>query len=148
MQAPIIGGYLAQNVSWRWNYHITYITGFALAIYCFFFTPETLADELLRKKAAYLRKRTGDQRWKAPKEDVPMKHVYKESITKVIKILVTEPLVQFNTAYLTLVYFCLFGYLEGAWNACSGVISQVNSVKQPIPSSLANIMASTTARSD
>ena len=100
-------------MSWRLNYHITYITGFALAIYCFLFTPETLADEILRKKASYLRHRTGDQRWHAPKEQVALKEVYKQSFTRVLKILVTEPLVQFNTLYLTVVYFCLFGYLEG-----------------------------------
>lgn len=66
------------------------------------FTEETLPDEILRKKAKYLRQRTGDQRWKAPKEKVPLRQVYITVLTKVPKLLATEPLVQFNTAYLSM----------------------------------------------
>lgn len=51
-------------------------------------TPETLGDEILRHKAAALRKRTGDERWHAPKETIPFKELYKTALTKVRLLLV------------------------------------------------------------
>ncbi|CAD6583407.1 MAG: hypothetical protein CYPHOPRED_002357 [Cyphobasidiales sp. Tagirdzhanova-0007] len=104
--APVIGGYLAMN------YHITYISGFALTLYVFLTTPETLGNEILRQKARIFRRRTGDERWRAPQESVPLKQIYTASMTKVFKLLCTEPLVMFSTAYLSIVYTVLFGFLE------------------------------------
>lgn len=46
-------------------------------------TPETLNDEILRRKAAALRKRTGDEQWHAPKDTIPLKELYKTALTKV-----------------------------------------------------------------
>lgn len=74
------------------------------AIYVFLTTRETLPVQILRNKARILRKRTGDQRWRAPEKNVPLKQIYKTSLTKVIKFLFTEPLVTFNTIYLAILY--------------------------------------------
>lgn len=73
---------------------------YAIALYCFCFCYESLPDEILRQKAKYLRQRTGDPRWSAPKEHVPLGKLFKTAFTKVIIMFFTEPLVTFTTIYL------------------------------------------------
>ncbi|KAJ7141168.1 major facilitator superfamily domain-containing protein [Mycena epipterygia] len=63
---PLIGGFINQNLYWRWTYRILIIWTFAELIAIFLFVPESYAPVLLKRKAHRLRKETGDQTYWAP----------------------------------------------------------------------------------
>jgi MFS family permease len=59
---PLIGGFAAQYLGWRWTNWLVLIFGGTAWIMCAMI-KETYAPALLKKKAAKLRKETGDDRW-------------------------------------------------------------------------------------
>ncbi|KAJ7140499.1 MFS general substrate transporter [Mycena crocata] len=63
---PLIGGFINQNLYWRWTYRILIIWTFAELAAMFLFVPESYAPVLLKRKARKLRKTTGDQAYWAP----------------------------------------------------------------------------------
>ncbi|KAJ7782471.1 MFS general substrate transporter [Mycena maculata] len=63
---PLIGGFINQNLYWRWTYRIIIIWTFAELVAIFLFIPESYAPVLLQRKARRLRKDTGDQTYWAP----------------------------------------------------------------------------------
>lgn len=59
---PMIGGFVFQYLGWRWsNWIVLILAGVSVAavLTC----RETYAPEILKRKAARLRKETGDKRW-------------------------------------------------------------------------------------
>lgn len=59
---PIIGGFVYQYLGWRWsNWIVLILAGVAVAavLTC----RETYAPEILKRKAARMRKEMGDERW-------------------------------------------------------------------------------------
>ncbi|KAJ7267696.1 MFS transporter [Mycena haematopus] len=65
---PLFGGFINQNLNWRWTYRILLIwTGIEMMA-IFLFVPETYAPVLLKRKAAKLRRETGDESYWAPLE--------------------------------------------------------------------------------
>ncbi|KAF8206611.1 major facilitator superfamily domain-containing protein [Mycena galopus ATCC 62051] len=63
---PLVGGFINQNMYWRWTYRILLIwTGLEM-VAVFLFVPESYTPILLQRKAARLRKETGDQLYCAP----------------------------------------------------------------------------------
>ncbi|KAI6022963.1 MFS general substrate transporter [Pisolithus microcarpus] len=63
---PLIAGCVLQNIDWRWTYRIDLCWIFGQCILLFIFVPETYAPVLLKKKAARLRKETGNLKYYAP----------------------------------------------------------------------------------
>jgi len=59
---PLIGGFAAQYLGWRWTNWLVLIFGGTAWIMCALI-KETYTPALLKKKAAQLRKETGDDRW-------------------------------------------------------------------------------------
>lgn len=59
---PLIGGFAAEYLGWRWTNWIVMILSGVAWIACSF-VAETYAPAILRKKAAKMRKETGDDRW-------------------------------------------------------------------------------------
>ncbi|KAJ7624151.1 major facilitator superfamily domain-containing protein [Mycena rosella] len=71
---PLLGGFINQNLYWRWTYRILIIwTAFQL-VAIFLFVPESYAPVLLQRKARKLRKDTGDPTYWAPldRHDIPL----------------------------------------------------------------------------
>ncbi|KAI0269964.1 MFS general substrate transporter [Gloeopeniophorella convolvens] len=65
---PLFSGFINQNISWRWTYHVLIIWSFVQTVALMFFVPETYIPVILKWKAQRLRKSTGDQRYWAPLE--------------------------------------------------------------------------------
>ncbi|KAJ7902327.1 MFS general substrate transporter [Mycena leptocephala] len=63
---PLIGGFINQNLDWRWTYRILIIWTGVEMLAIFMFVPESYAPVLLKRKAQKLRKETGDQTYWAP----------------------------------------------------------------------------------
>lgn len=92
---PLIGGFINENVDWRWTFYVLIIWAFTMLVLIVVFVKETYHPVLLKRKAIQKRKETGDERWKAPMEKS------KKSIPKTIatslyvpfQLLVLEPMV-------------------------------------------------------
>ncbi|KAJ7141175.1 major facilitator superfamily domain-containing protein [Mycena epipterygia] len=63
---PLIGGFINQNLYWRWTYRILIIWTFVQLVAIFLFVPESYVPVLLKRKAQRLRQTTGDQSYWAP----------------------------------------------------------------------------------
>lgn len=75
---PVIGGFINQFADWRWSFWVLVIWSGVQWFMIIIFVPETYAPVLLRRKAIQLRKETGDERWKAPIENM------KRSVAKTV----------------------------------------------------------------
>lgn len=92
---PLIGGFINQNVSWRWTFYVLLMwSGFMLAA-IIFFVPETYHPVVLKHKAQKMRKETGEQRWRAPMEktDKSIARTIALSLKRPFQLLVLEPMV-------------------------------------------------------
>ncbi|OJJ47551.1 hypothetical protein ASPZODRAFT_64364 [Penicilliopsis zonata CBS 506.65] len=105
---PIIGGFVTQYLGWRWMDWIGLIlSGIALAFALIM--KETYGPVLLQRKAADMRKTTGDSRWWS-------RYDQKASVVEVLKInlsrpfimAVTEPICIFWNIYIGIVYSILY----------------------------------------
>ncbi|KAJ6538823.1 major facilitator superfamily domain-containing protein [Mycena vulgaris] len=63
---PLLGGFINQNLYWRWTYRILIIWTFVQLVAIFLFVPESYAPVLLQRKARRLREATGDSTYWAP----------------------------------------------------------------------------------
>lgn len=68
---PLIAGFVCQHTSWRWVFYTVIIWSGVLLLLVTVFIPETYEPVLLKRKAARLRKATGDDRYYAPLERDP-----------------------------------------------------------------------------
>jgi multidrug resistance protein len=104
---PIIGGYLAPVMGWRWGFWVmTIITAPALLLVLFL--PETYSYVLLQRKANKLRKATGNMHLssvldtgRTPKE------LFAFSIIRPLKMLLL-PIVFLQSLYVAIVYSYLY----------------------------------------
>ncbi|KAL4256932.1 MFS transporter superfamily protein [Pleurotus pulmonarius] len=65
---PLIGGFVNQNLYWRWTYRIILVWVFFQCLAIFLFVPETYTPVLIKQKAERLREVTGDPKYFAPLE--------------------------------------------------------------------------------
>ncbi|KAI0465632.1 major facilitator superfamily domain-containing protein [Xylaria cf. heliscus] len=104
---PVAGGYLAQNVGWRWLFWLVAILSGVLTV-LYLLIPETYHSVLLARKAARLQKEDGSRTYvaagstrRAPRE------LLLRSIVRPLKMLVKSPIVLILSLQLAVVY----GYL-------------------------------------
>lgn len=60
MLGPVIGGFVTENLGWRWNMWLMIIAGLAMSIICAIFLEESYIPVALIHKARRLRKETGN----------------------------------------------------------------------------------------
>ena len=94
--APIMGGYLTQNVSWRWVFWITSIFDLAVQLACFLLLRETHHPTVLKNKAKALKRATGNPnlhtKWQGP--DHSMKKILMKALVRPFIMLTTQPALQ------------------------------------------------------
>ena len=107
---PVAGGYLIAAAGWRWVYWLLVILGGILTGLSFVFMKETYAPVVLQKKAARLRKETGNQalhsKLDVGREDARAK--LKLAILRPLKLLVLTPLVTLMALYIAITYGILY----------------------------------------
>lgn len=83
---------MTQYLGWRWTAWISLIlSGIALAFSCIM--KETYAPVLLRRKAAWLRKETGDPRWWCRYDHrAAFGEVLKTNLSRPFAMMVLEPI--------------------------------------------------------
>ena len=127
--APIMGGYLTQYTTWRWVFWATSIFDALVQIACFFLLKETFAPAILAKRAAHMRKSTGNTqlhtKWQDPEHS--MKKLIMKSLVRPLIMLGTQPALQamalFRAYQYGLMYLVLATFnrvFEGAYNQSVG----------------------------
>lgn len=113
---PVISAYIGYTgvVSWRWSEWTMLMFDGLIIFSVVALKQETLAPRLLKYKAAYFRKSTGDNRFKSEVEAKghSLAQVLKTSFSRPF-ILALEPIVLAFTIYLTVIYIVLFTFLDG-----------------------------------
>ncbi|GAA6043398.1 hypothetical protein JCM8097_008571 [Rhodosporidiobolus ruineniae] len=113
---PIIVVSAVQRWGWRWSMWIHFFI-ICLALLLLVFTvPETSADSILYHRAARLRSRTGDSRYKARSElksasQSPRDILY-EALAMPFKITLLDPSILFASCYLAYCYGLFFTFFE------------------------------------
>ncbi|CCU74173.1 unnamed protein product [Blumeria hordei] len=105
---PLIGGFVAQYLGWRWIYWLLFIMS-VISWFLLIFVKETYVPVLLQRKAARIRKETGDDRWWCQyDEKLSMTQVLKASIPRPIILAFTEPILWLWNAYMSITYAILY----------------------------------------
>ncbi|EXJ61914.1 hypothetical protein A1O7_02345 [Cladophialophora yegresii CBS 114405] len=111
--APSISGFIAENTSWRWVFAVGTLMAVA-TIPVIAFMPETYAPLLLSRKAARLRRETGDPnivaKTDAQKKD--FRYVITVVMTRPYRMLFQEVIVMCVCAYCALAYGIFYLYFE------------------------------------
>lgn len=107
---PLVGGYLSERAGWRWLYWVQLIlSGF---VYCLitFTVPETYAPAILAKRAAKMRKETGDDKYKSESDiDVrPMGERMWIFLVRPFQLLFGELIVFLISLYMSVLYGLLY----------------------------------------
>ncbi|KAJ6784104.1 hypothetical protein PWT90_08582 [Aphanocladium album] len=104
--APIISGYTADKLNWRWAFWVNLM--FAGATLAFvFFLPETYEPVLLERRAKKLRRQDpANNKVVAPREleETDVRQLLSVVLARPLRMLFTEPIVACCCAYLGLVY--------------------------------------------
>lgn len=107
---PVIGGFLGDSVGWRWICWFLSIAAGAGAIATVLFQEETYPVILLERKAAKLRKTTGNQDLRSAFADVDRRpsHIFARAIVRPLKLLFLSPIVAILSIYVGVVYGFLY----------------------------------------
>ncbi|KAK9470654.1 major facilitator superfamily domain-containing protein [Dipodascopsis tothii] len=107
---PIVGGYIGMNTSWRWIYYVMLILTGAVFALMTLTIPETYTPELLKRRAAKLRKETGDASYKTNLEvnKRPLGEVVRTSLCRPLLLLCREPIVLLFSIYMSILYGLLY----------------------------------------
>ncbi|XHF96636.1 hypothetical protein AWENTII_000259 [Aspergillus wentii] len=107
---PIAGGFIAENVSWRWAFWATSIADGVIQLAGLFFLRETYAPKILQVRAKQLRKETGDQSFQtdAEQQNKTLTQVLRISLVRPFRLLATQPIVQLLALYMAYIYGLMY----------------------------------------
>lgn len=104
---PVIGGFLAEAKGWRWTFWVLAILAGFITIASFVGLRETYPGVVLERKAARLRKETGNLELRSklarPRGTTEFQH-FSRSIVRPIKMLGKSPIVLFLAIYAGIAY--------------------------------------------
>lgn len=112
---PILGGFAAPAMGWRWTVWIVTWLCAAVLVLLFLFLPETSEANILYRRAKRLRKATGDDQWRSQSEIDAAHHTMKDNLIllgRAFTLTFSEPIVFFMDLYMALVYGVLFIWFE------------------------------------
>lgn len=113
--APIWGAYITIDYGWRWLWGITAIVGAAITFAFVLLVPETRHSVLLTKRAAKIRAKTGDDRYRALGElasNRSINEILRTTLYRPIFMLITEPIVNLFALYDGLNYGIIYLAIE------------------------------------
>lgn len=111
---PVIGAALTVTMGWRWTEYVEAIWVFTVFGIALVFMPEMYALVVLKRRAARLRKDTGDDRYWHPheKEKMRLDNIVTKYLSRPIRMLLTEPMITSIAMYASFVYGLLYMTLE------------------------------------
>ncbi|KAH6663798.1 major facilitator superfamily domain-containing protein [Halenospora varia] len=109
MVGPIIGGYVTEAAGWRWMFWTISIAIGVVTIISLAVLRETYPVVLLERKAARLRKETGNPNYRSKlASDLTPKELFKHSIIRPLKMLICYPIVTVMCTYVAILYGILY----------------------------------------
>ncbi|OJJ48990.1 hypothetical protein ASPZODRAFT_23273 [Penicilliopsis zonata CBS 506.65] len=107
---PLVGGFLADNLGWRWLYWMQLILAGVAWVLISFTVPETYAPTLLKRRAAKLRKSENDDKYVTEIEldPRPMGQRLKIFFFRPFQLLFLEPIVLLISLYMSVLYGLLY----------------------------------------
>ncbi|KAL3473986.1 major facilitator superfamily domain-containing protein [Aspergillus californicus] len=112
---PIVGGFLTDSyLGWRWTAWITLIASGSFGLIAWFIVPETYHPVLLQRRAARLRRETGNDALYAflDNHKPTLSDIIRKYLFRPIQMLFLEPILILITLYLALVYGILYLFFE------------------------------------
>lgn len=113
--SPIVAAFITQSyLGWRWTEYITGIMGGLALLLDIFLLEETYLKTILQKRAANIRKQTGNFaiHHVSEEEVVTAKDLVNNHLLLPIKLLFLEPIVLLITLYTAFIYGILYLFLE------------------------------------
>lgn len=113
--SPIVGAFIAESyLGWRWTQYITGIMAALALVLDVFFLEETYLKTLLQKRAAKIRKETGNFaiHHVSEEEVITAKNLVKKHLLLPFKLLFLEPIVFLITIYTAFIYGIMYLFLE------------------------------------
>ncbi|EPE26017.1 MFS general substrate transporter [Glarea lozoyensis ATCC 20868] len=105
---PVIGGFAAEYLGWRWTNWIVMILAGVAWMMCAMI-KETYAPSILKRKAAKMRKETGDDRyWCRYDNHMSLLQLFKVNLSRPFVLSFTEPILWFWNAYIAIIYGILY----------------------------------------
>ncbi|KAG8629489.1 hypothetical protein KVT40_003354 [Elsinoe batatas] len=107
---PLIGGFLSDNLGWRWLYWIQLILSGCAWILITFTVPETYAPTLLARKAKKMRKELADDKY-VTEQDLDKRPFAERMglfLLRPFQLLFLEPIVFFISLYMSVLYGLLY----------------------------------------
>ena len=107
---PIVGGFIAENTTWRWIFFVVSFADALVQLSGLFFLRETYPPKLLHKKAKHLREETGNSalHTKFENKERSLLNTLKRALTRPVKMLATQPAVQVLAIYMAYLYGLLY----------------------------------------
>ncbi|KAF4854475.1 Efflux pump radE [Colletotrichum siamense] len=106
---PIIGGYITEVAGWRWMFWAISIVIAVVSIFMFLVLKETYPPVLLERKAARLRKETGNPNFRSSlAPDYTPSELFRRSIIRPPKLLLTCPMITVICTYVATLYGTLY----------------------------------------
>ncbi|KAI2638431.1 cycloheximide resistance protein [Xylaria nigripes] len=102
---PIAGGFLSNAKGWRWNFWVLAIGSGFVTILMFVVMKESYAPAILEKKAARLRKETGNNLLHSKLDTgLSPKEFFKRTAVRPVKMFIYSPIVCIMALYTSLTY--------------------------------------------
>ncbi|POS68485.1 hypothetical protein DHEL01_v213121, partial [Diaporthe helianthi] len=115
---PLVGGFAVEARGWTWAFFIIFwIASFTLLI-LFFLLPETSAANILHRRAARLRKLTGNMKLvceadiASNEQDMTVKEMLMNTLVRPFTVTFTEPIVLALNLYSAFIYGLLYMWFE------------------------------------
>ncbi|KIW80838.1 hypothetical protein Z517_07455 [Fonsecaea pedrosoi CBS 271.37] len=106
---PIVGGFVSESIGWRWTFWIITILAAVSFIISIFLLRETNAAVLLGRKAARLRKETGNASLMSKMDQgMPPRQLFLRAITRPTKLLILSPIVLLLSLLCAFLFSLLF----------------------------------------
>ncbi|KAI3329930.1 major facilitator superfamily domain-containing protein [Ustulina deusta] len=106
---PVFGGFLVESIGWRWVFWVIAIAyGVGTLASCAVFR-ETYAPRILERKAARLRKETGNPQYQSMfRKKGSAKQLWVSAIARPVRMSVRSPIVAITSAYIAIVYGVIY----------------------------------------
>ncbi|RYO90364.1 hypothetical protein DL766_001173 [Monosporascus sp. MC13-8B] len=131
--APIVGGFMSEAISWRWIFWVTSMFDVVVQVAAFLFLNETYAPRILGKKAAKLRKKTGNQniRTEYDNPDKTLGSILRRRLILPFIMFFTHPAVQAPSLYRAFLYgvqYLVLATFSWVWTELYNVDAGISSL--------------------
>ncbi|EME84151.1 uncharacterized protein MYCFIDRAFT_135024 [Pseudocercospora fijiensis CIRAD86] len=113
---PLVAGFAVQAKGWKWSiWELIWLNAFC-AVLLIFGLPETSGDNILLRRAARIRKMTGEAKYRCSAEieaeKLNPKDLVVMSLVRPFQLLFSEPILLAQNTYLGLIYALLYCWFE------------------------------------